>query len=67
MDDASALKATVKRLQAENRNIHDTLETLYRPNHELKQENDNLMRQRDDLLDRLNHLQSAADNTAPEK
>ena len=51
--DDAALRAAMQELQAENRELSRTLETLYRLNHELETENEKLKLQRDQMLDHL--------------
>jgi hypothetical protein len=51
-DDAT-VRAALQQIQAENRDLSRTLETLYQLNRELEAENEKLKLQRDELLDRL--------------
>ena len=51
-DDAT-VRAALQQVQAENRDLSRSLETLYQLNRELEVENDKLRLQRDELLDRL--------------
>ena len=44
--DETAVRAALERLRAENVDLSRTLETLYRLNHELENENESLKRQR---------------------